>query len=222
MEPTYDLRPTTPLVSWRDWCVPLDAENLSLQQALDSLATVGARPEEVPLIVRLLENPAYHFPGLSLFPGAVGLEHHDAIHTLLGRGLLKRDEAFVIGFTMGSTRAVGAWQRHLFCWIASHLYPWAYKLRPEDVWVFHGAVKLAEQSGCKRLDTFNFDLCRQASIGDLRQHLGISVQNLQRFYRAEIRQFPGTPESIRLQNMASTKDSTDSSHTRPSWHTQTH
>ncbi len=184
--------------TWRDWCVPLHARDRTLGEALASLAAVGARPHEVPFIVRLLENPAYHLPGLSLFPGAVDLDHHDAIHTVLGRGLLKRDEAFVIGFTMGSTRQVGTWQRHLFGWIAAHLYPWAYRFRPEDVWVFHGAVQLAERAGCRRLDTFNFSLCRGVELGALRAHLGVSEQLLAGFYQEEIQRFPHGAESERL------------------------
>jgi hypothetical protein len=33
------------------------------------------------------------------------------IHVLLGRGLLAQDEAFVIGFTMGATKAVSGFER---------------------------------------------------------------------------------------------------------------
>jgi hypothetical protein len=34
------------------------------------------------------------------------LEGHDCMHVILGRGLLNQDEAFVIGFTMGSARKI--------------------------------------------------------------------------------------------------------------------
>ena len=56
--------------------------------------------EDVPLIIKLVENPKYFTS--KLFTGAVDLFTHDCIHVLLGRGLLPKDEAFVIGYTMGS------------------------------------------------------------------------------------------------------------------------
>ena len=57
--------------------------------------------------MRLLENPKYHLPGVTLFHGAVDLDMHDRIDIALGRGLLTAiDEAFTIGFTMGSTKRV--------------------------------------------------------------------------------------------------------------------
>lgn len=185
-------------VSWRDWHVPLSAGSVTLREALGSLSAVGARPEEVPLIVRLLENPAYRLPGWTLFHGAVDLYRHDAIHALLGRGLLARDEAFVIGFTMGSTREVGSLERRLFCWIASHLYPWVYRFRAEDVWVFHGAVQLAAGSGCRRLDRFDFRACADLSLAALRQATGVGERLLRAFYQEEVARFPASPESARL------------------------
>ena len=57
--------------------------------------------EDVPLIIKLVENPKYD---IGLFAGNVSLYNHDCIHLLLGRGLRVKDEAFVIGFTMGSTK----------------------------------------------------------------------------------------------------------------------
>ncbi len=185
-------------LSWRDWRIPLSARDLTLQQALQSLSRVGAKPQEVPLIVRLLENPEYHLPGWTLFHGAVDLYRHDAIHALLGRGLLKRDEAFVIGFTMGSTREVGSLERRVFSWIAAHWYPWVYRFRAEDCWVFHGAVQLAARSGCARLDRFDFRAREQDTLGALRAELGISEALLQQFYLSEAAQFPGSLESERL------------------------
>jgi len=75
----------------------------TLRHAFDSLMSVGNSQDEVPLIVRLAENPEYHFSGLGFFKGRVTLEQHDDIHIILGRGLTLMDEAFVLGFTMGST-----------------------------------------------------------------------------------------------------------------------
>ena len=57
------------------------------------------RQENIPLIIKLVENPNYNTS--KLFGGAVDLFTHDCVHVLLGRGLLVKDEAFVIGYTMG-------------------------------------------------------------------------------------------------------------------------
>ena len=53
----------------------------------------------MPLIIKLVENPNYKTS--KLFGGAVDLFTHDCIHVLLGRGLLPKDEAFVIGVLWG-------------------------------------------------------------------------------------------------------------------------
>ena len=90
-------------MTYSDWHIPLSLGELTLRQGLGSLRAIGTRQQEIPLIVRLLENQKYHLPGVTLFHGAVDLDMHDRIHILLGRGLLTADESFTIGFTMGST-----------------------------------------------------------------------------------------------------------------------
>src|SRR4249919_2256821 len=97
-EPTSDIKDKV-----RQWHIPLSREDLTLRQAHEELAVLGLKQADVPLIVQLVENPRFDFPGLDIFHGATGLQAHDRIHVLLGRGLLPKDEAFVIGFTMGST-----------------------------------------------------------------------------------------------------------------------
>jgi hypothetical protein len=42
-------------MNWSDWHIPLSRGDLTLRQGLDRLATVGARQQAIPLIVRLLE-----------------------------------------------------------------------------------------------------------------------------------------------------------------------
>jgi hypothetical protein len=41
-------------------------------------------------MIQLVENPRFNLPGIDLFHGAVDLATHDAIHILLGRGLLPK------------------------------------------------------------------------------------------------------------------------------------
>ena len=75
--------------------------------------------EDVPLIIKLVENPKYKTS--QIFSGAVDLFTHDCIHVLLGRGLLPKDEAFVIGYTMGSAKKMTRWRRNLFMFCCKYL-----------------------------------------------------------------------------------------------------
>ncbi len=116
--------------NYRDWVVPFDYDQISLEQGLASLAKLGAPEEDIPLIVRLFENPK----GLGLLSGSVNLHQHDCIHLILGRGLLPKDEAFVIGFTMGSTKRLSIWEEKFFSWINHHFYPEVYRFSEEDLY----------------------------------------------------------------------------------------
>ncbi len=129
-------------MNWADWHIPLSAGQLTLRQGLASLAEVGARQQEIPLLIRLMENPKYSLPGVTLFHGAVDLKAHDRIHILLGRGLLTEDEAFTIGFTMGSTKRVSRTEEWLFGLIARRLYPVPYRFDDNAVRIFRDAVHL--------------------------------------------------------------------------------
>jgi hypothetical protein len=86
----------TPQNSPRDWDPGLDNDGLTLCSVYDGMPKDGA--DAVPWYVRLLENPRSPVA----LPGAIDLFGHDCLHIVLGRGLLAQDEAFVIGYTMGS------------------------------------------------------------------------------------------------------------------------
>lgn len=185
-------------LDWRDWHLPLSRGEVSLGRGLDDLAVVGAGQGEIPLVVQLVENPRYDIPGLDLFHGAVDLSNHDAIHLLLGRGLCEKDEAFVIGFTMGSTRKVNGVEETLFSLIARHIYPGIFRFGADDVRVFRDAVRLAWVSECRPLDKVDFGRCRDLPLTDLRHTLGVEVDLLRAYYAIEARRFPTAPESARL------------------------
>ena len=44
-------------VSYMDWHIPFNRDSILLKDAQKSLQQVGANAEEVPLIVKLIENP---------------------------------------------------------------------------------------------------------------------------------------------------------------------
>jgi hypothetical protein len=120
------------------------------------MQSIRAAPHTIPLLVQLLENPRYHLPGVTQFHGAVDLAQHDCIHIILGRGLLEMDEAFTIGFTMGSTRQVSKAEIHLFAWIAQFWCPRLYRFSSDAIAVFRDAVAVGAKSGCLPLDSVDF------------------------------------------------------------------
>ena len=119
--------------TWKDWHIPFSRDQITLREAKASLAALGAKQEEIPLMIQLVENPRYNIPGINLFHGAVDLATHDSIHILLGRGLLPKDEAFVIGFTMGSTDQVTTMEETLYALFSKHLYPKVYQFKNEEI-----------------------------------------------------------------------------------------
>lgn len=183
---------------YRQWHLPLCHDNMTLAEARNDLAAVGAGSEQIPLMVQLVENPKYRIPGLDLFHGRVSLYEHDAIHILLGRGLLNKDEAFTIGFTMGSTRQVSGLEEDLFAKIARHLYPGPYRFTDADIAVFRDAVRLGYLCGCEPLDRVDFAPLEPLSLQTLRNRLGIDRGLLLAYYRIEQRRYPHDPASQRL------------------------
>ena len=158
-------------VSYKEWHIPFQHDHISLRQAHDSLMSVGEGQQGIPLMVQLVENPKYRLPGVTLFHGAVDLKQHDFIHLILGRGLLPKDEAFAIGFTMGTTNKVTTTAEALFSWIAKNLYPELYRFTAEDIKVFQDAVKLGFISDCLPLDQFDFGQALDCSLKEIRGQL---------------------------------------------------
>ena len=184
--------------SYKDWLVPLQQGDVLVKDALLSLKALGAPQEEIPLVVKLLENPDYNIPGLTLFHGAVDLHTHDYIHILLGRGLMPKDEAFTIGFTMGSTNQVGRIEEELFCLINQFFYPQLYRFGKEEIEIFKDAVQLGRMSMCQALNEVNFSDFEHSTIHGMRAALGIEEDLLQAYYAIEAKRYPRAVESGRL------------------------
>lgn len=195
--PDYNLLPPDDC-KWRDWFVPLECREVTLKEALASAEHISVEQSDVPLIIRLVENPNFDVPGVKMFDGAVNLHDHDCIHALLGRGLLSKDEAFVIGFTMGSTNRVSTTQQNLFEFAAKYLYPGPYKFDEEDIEIFKDAVSLGFISDCKALDTVDYDACMEMSLAQVRDKIGIEAHLLDAYYRIEKKRYPKAKASQRL------------------------
>lgn len=181
-----------------NWVVPLSCKERTLAETYRELCQIGIDQNEVPWIVQMVENPKWDFPGLDVFHGATSLETHDYIHILLGRGMLPRDEAFVIGFTMGSTNRVTATEERLYSLFAKYLYPKAYQLDNEDIHVFKDAVRLGYISDCQSLAAVDYQALLDWTIGDIRAEIGLETSLLRAYYEVEHRRYPGNLASQRL------------------------
>jgi hypothetical protein len=169
-------------IRWQDWQPGLYVDDTrSLRQVYDTLP--GAQQDDIPEIVRLLENPASY----CAFPGAIALDRHDCVHCILGRGLHSQDEAFVVGFTMGT--ASDAKEEHAiqFLHFSSMLYPPQYRFKPTDSAVFRLAFDYGFHNKAIARDIHLIPLERQMhrTIADLQRSLGIQVTELLMLYRCE-------------------------------------
>jgi hypothetical protein len=184
--------------AWMDWHIPFSRDQITLREAKKSLAALGAKQEEIPLMIQLVENPRYAIPGLKFFHGAVDLATHDSIHILLGRGLLPKDEAFVIGFTMGSTDQVTTMEENLYTVFSKHLYPKVYRFKNEEIRIFKDATKLGFISNCKPLDKVDYNKYLDWKLADIRREIGLEDDLILAYFRIEQKRYPESKATKRL------------------------
>ena len=177
-----------------EWHHPLSKGNMLLGRVLSGMRDFKLAQEDVPLIIKLTENPNYFTS--KLFTGAVDLFTHDCIHVLLGRGLLPKDEAFVIGYTMGSSKKMKRWRRNLFMFMSKHFYPEGYKFGEEERFVFNIGV-MAGSLCPTDLSQINFKKYLNKQTGTIRKELKIDVDFLKKYYTLEKKCFSDA-ESQRL------------------------
>lgn len=182
---------------------------MALGEARDRLQRVGAKPQAVPLMVQLVENPKYRIPGFTLFHGAVDLWQHDCIHIVLGRGLLEMDEAFTIGFTMGTTNKVSTTEERLFSLVSRYLYPRVYQFGDDEIEVFRHAVRLGYISACRPLDRVDFREYLDCTLDSIRTELGLESDLLRAYYRIEKERYPHSLASARLLDGCDSRGSPD-------------
>ena len=177
---------------WRTWCPGLDNDDRTLREVVATLP--AAPPQAIPWIVRLFENPR----GWLHLHGAVDLRRHDMIHVLLGRGLLAQDEAFVIGFTMGATKAVSGFEAGLFKMIASRVYPPPYRIPWRTLGAFDLGLEAGRELAATNLHRRIDDSMLDQPLGATRRALGIDTRRLRSVYARERRRLPTTAASRRL------------------------
>lgn len=181
-----------------DWYFPLHGGAAVLGDVYRDLKAIGLEQKDIPFLIQLVENPKFDLPGFDLFHGATDLKTHDLLHIVLGRGLLAKDEAFVIGFTMGSSNRVSTTEEVLYGLFAKYLYPKEYRFSDEDLHVFKDAVKLGFISDCQPLCKVEFEAMTELTVSDVRKRIGLEDQLLEAYYAIEKKRYPHCPESQRL------------------------
>ncbi len=182
-------------------------ETLSVEQALASFYSADYMNLTFPFIVRLTENPQYSLFGKNLLciPGAVDSICHDIIHILLGRGFLPEDEAFVLGFTAGST---GQWNQAaewLYGVVAKFLYPTVYKFNDRQLAIFKQGVYASEKFAKCNLTGISYQNEQALTVAQLRQKYLSDWHGLLRFYFQLIHQFATCPAHQRLKSTLQNK-----------------
>lgn len=180
------------LPAWRQWSPGLGTDDNTLGEIVATLP--GNEPQQIHPIVRLFENPKSPIA----FKGAVSLRRHDMIHILLGRGLLPQDEAFVIGFTMGTSKTISALESWLFEKITQYFYPPPYNFKEAHLKVFELGVEAGKQSDASEIYNQPLEERLDETIGALRHELGIRKSFLRDYFAKERALMPESVESQRL------------------------
>lgn len=164
------------------WHIPLSNNKITLREGLKTMESFKLRQDDIPFSIQLTENPKYD---IGLFPGYVTLQNHDTIHILLGRGVLLKDEAFVIGFTMGSTKKLNTLRERIFLLITRYLYPDGYRFYEDERKIFKSAVEIAKCMKVEDLSKLDFTKYLNYNIETIRQEVGIDTDKLRKVYALE-------------------------------------
>ncbi len=178
--------------SWLAWYPGLLSGGRTVQEVVDSMP--NAPDTAIPWIVRVFENPKSWLQ----LRGSQTLADHDCLHVLLGRGLQDQDEAFVIGFAMGTAKQVPYWQRALLPFAMSRLYPEPYRVPRSLLPAFRLGVECGTETGIKNLYRESLTSLAHLDIDDARSRLKIDTGVLRKYYAKERIEIPGTVATVRL------------------------
>lgn len=177
---------------WLAWYPGVDNEAATVDEIIDSMPK--APPAKIPWIVRLFENPESWIR----FRGAVDLEDHDVMHVLLGRGLQDQDEAFVIGFAMGTAKKSSWFQYWVFKFVIGKLYPEPYRIPKFLQPAFDLGVQCGRETGNKDLYKQQLKTLRSLTLQEARAQAGIDMAVVRKYFRREQERIPFTIASLRL------------------------
>ena len=186
------------LADYQQWHIPFSRDDITLQMALDSMASVTSSLNEAPLMISLLEKAQSVLPGVDLFAAGFDLFQHDCIHILLGRGLLAADEAFTIGFTLGCAKKTTNTEYSLYAFVSQRLYPNVHKFTEHEIAILKDAIRLSFISNCVALDCFDFSKWLDEPVGTIRDVVGIEADLIAASYAVEKRRYPHSLAAQRL------------------------
>ena len=147
-------------------------DNRTLKDCLQRID--GDRQSDIPFMVRLLENPDSILP----LPGKINLYNHDCLHILLDRGISLCDEAFVVGFTMGSDLNTNQFHLAVFEVLSNLLYPQQYKFDREQFKLLRIAFNYSRKLKVKNINYIDFKTYENKTVGEIRKLLGIDLEEV--------------------------------------------
>ena len=177
---------------WLAWYPGIRNDEKTVDEVI--LSMPAAPDIAIPWIVKLFENPTSRLR----FRGAVDLEDHDVLHVLLGRGLQDQDEAFVLGFAMGTAKKIKRIEASLFKLILARLYPEPYRIPAFLQPAFDLGVQCGTKTGAVNLYKQSLKDLRGLTLGEARRRAGIDMNIVREFYQLEQQQIPFTIASLRL------------------------
>lgn len=163
-------------MTWISW-KPEFNDSKRLSDVLASMPRDNA--DKIPWQVWLLENPDSPIA----FPGAISLYRHDCMHALLCASFHAEDEAFTVGFTMGTCEWGYRWYLRFFMWLTTWFYPGEYRWNNEYLKHFLDGFKKGQESGMYNLNEFPFEDYENLSLKDLRNLVGIEWMDSTISYR---------------------------------------
>jgi len=126
-------------------------------------------PTSINWFVWLIENPK---SPISL-AGAVDLYNHDIIHIILNRGMDVKDEAMVIGFTMGNSESSSGLSKWLFLLCARLLYPDGYRFSAEEVKEYNKGYSYGMTRRKRNIHLEKFNVSED--VADIRRRFGVNT-----------------------------------------------
>ena len=151
---------------WRDWQPVLNADK-TLRETLGGMP--GDPQHKIPWQVRLFENPNSWFA----MPGAVNLRDHDCIHALLCTSFYPDDEAFTVGWTMGTSNRLGKLRLQLFKLWSRFGYPGQYAWTKQNLAYFDKGFNLGRESKIRDVDRFDWEPHLDRTLAELRDDFGV-------------------------------------------------
>ena len=149
---------------------------------------------DIPFLVWLLENPDSPVP----MPAKVNLYNHDIIHILLGRDKSPQDEAFVLGFTMGSDPKTNWFNLLIYKIFSYFLYPSVFKFNQDDLKVFDLGFTYGRRLSIKEIHKIEFTEYQEHTLSSLRSLLGIKFDEIKKLRQIESTLVPHSETSRSL------------------------